>query len=69
MISELASYEMDLLDDMQNKKNEIELSKVKLEQDREKLATIKANQSKTATILENTKTVRENFISKLSDNF
>ena len=67
MISELASYEMDLLDDMQNKKNEIELSKVKLEQDREKLATIKANQSKTATILENTKTVRENFISKLSD--
>ena len=67
LISELASYEMDLLDDMQNKKNEIELSKVKLEQDREKLATIKANQSKTATILENTKTVRENFISKLSD--
>lgn len=67
LISELASYEMDLLDDMQTKKDEIELSKMKLEQDREQLATIKANQSKTATILENTKTVRENFISKLSD--
>ena len=67
LISELASYEMDLLDDMQAKKDEIELSKQKLEQDREQLATIKANQTKTATILENTKTVRENFISKLSD--
>lgn len=67
LISELASYEMDLLDDMQAKKDEIELSKTKLEQDKEQLATIKANQTKTATILENTKTVRENFISKLSD--
>ncbi len=67
LISELASYEMDLLDDMQAKKKDIELSKIKLEQDREQLATIKANQSKTATILENTKSVRENFISKLSD--
>ena len=67
LISELASYEMDLLDEMQTKKDEIELSKTKLEQDREQLATIKANQTKTATILENTKTVRENFISKLSD--
>ena len=67
LISELASYEMDLLDDMQAKKDEIELSKTKLEQDKEQLAIIKANQTKTATILENTKTVRENFISKLSD--
>ena len=67
LISELASYEMDLLDDMQAKKKDIELYKKKLEQDREQLATIKANQSKTATILENTKSVRENFISKLSD--
>lgn len=67
LISELASYEMDLLDDMQARKDEIQLSKTKLEQDREQLATIKANQSKTATILENTKSVRQNFISKLSD--
>ena len=67
LISELASYEMDLLDDMQEKKENIELSKQKLEQNRENLATIKANQSKTATILENTKSVRQNFISRLSD--
>ena len=67
LISELASYEMDLLDDMQARKDEIQASKTKLEQDREQLATIKANQSKTATILENTKSVRQNFISKLSD--
>ena len=62
LISELASYEMDLLDDMQAKKKDIELSKMKLEQDREQLATIKANQSKTATILENTKSVRERLL-------
>ena len=67
LISEIASYEMDLLDDMQAKKQEIETSKAKLEQDKENLATIKSNQTKTATVLENTKTVRENFISKLSD--
>lgn len=66
-ITEMASYEMDLLDDMQQKKEEIVKSKKQLEKNKEKLATIKANQTKTATILANTKSVRENFIAKLSD--
>ncbi len=67
LISELASYEMDLLDDMQKRKDEIELSKQKLENNKENLAQIKANQMKTATVLENTKSVRENMVSKLSE--
>ena len=67
LISELASYEMDLLDDMQTRKDEIELSKQKLETNKENLAQIKANQMKTATVLENTKSVRENMVSKLSE--
>ena len=67
LISELASYEMDLLDDMQAKKDEINLSKEKLENDKKSLSEIKANQTKTARVLENTKSVRENLIAKLSD--
>ena len=67
LISELASYEMDLLDDMQAKKDEINLSKEKLENDKKSLSDIKANQTKTARVLENTRSVRENLIAKLSD--
>lgn len=67
LITELATKDTELLEDMQGKKEEIELAKNKLEKDREQLGNIKVNQTKTAKILENTKTVRENYISKLSD--
>ena len=66
-LSEIAKYENELLLDIQSRKKEIELEKEKLANNQEQLATIKANQTKTARILENTKTVRENFIAKLSD--
>ena len=67
LITELANSQVELLEDMQNKKNEIQQSKEKLDKNKEDLAVIKANQTKTATVLANTNTVRENFISKLSD--
>ncbi len=67
LITELATYDAELLEEMQTKKEEIEQSKKKLDETSEQLAVIKANQTKTAKVLENTKTVRENFISKLSD--
>ena len=67
LITELANSQVELLEDMQNKKNEIQQSKEKLDKNKEDLAVIKANQTKTAIVLANTKTVRENFISKLSD--
>lgn len=67
LITEIASYDTELLEDMQNQKNEIESEKKKLDDTQEQLATIKANHTKTAKILENTKTVRQNFIAKLSD--
>ena len=66
-VTELATYDTELLEDMESKKNEIELSKNKLEKNKEQLSIIKQNQTKTAKILENTKIVRESFISKLSD--
>ena len=67
LITELAKHDTELLEDMQSKKNEIQKSKDRLENDKKELGIIKANQSKTAKILENTKTVRENYISKLSN--
>lgn len=67
LVTELVEYDKLLLEDMEEKKHEIELSKEKLSKEQEELATIKANQTKTAKIVENTKTVRENFIAKLSE--
>lgn len=67
LITELATKDTELLEEMQQKKEKIENSKKKIENSKEQLATMKTNQTKTAKILENTKTVRESFISKLSD--
>lgn len=67
LITELASYDTELLEDMKAQKDEIELDKSKLDSTQEEYATIKQNQTKTAKILENTKSVRENYIAKLSD--
>ena len=67
LIAELTTYDADLLEDMKEKKDSVELSKKKLDNEKEQLVTIKQNQTKTARILENTKVVRENYISKLSD--
>lgn len=67
LITELAKNDTELLEDMQTRKNNIQKAKNKLENDKKELGAIKANQSKTAKILENTKTVRENYISKLSN--
>ena len=67
LITELVDNDKQLLDEMESKKHEIEISKKKLDNEREELATIKANQTKTAKIIENTKTVRENFVAKLSE--
>lgn len=66
LITELAKQDIELLEDMQSKKDNIKKNRKQLEDKKQELATIKANQSKTARILENTKIVRENYISKLS---
>ena len=67
LVTELATYDTELLEEMQSKKDEIEKSKKQIEDAQNQLGTIKENQTKTAKVLENTKTVRENFVSKLSD--
>lgn len=67
LITELASYDTQLLEDMEAQKDGIELEKEKLDNKKEQYATMKQNQMKTAKILENTKVIRENYVSKLSD--
>ncbi len=67
LITEIASVDKDLLDEVESEKKEIELSKQKLEKNQETLATALQTQTKTATVLQNTKALRENYISRLSD--
>ena len=67
LITELATYETELLEEMQTKKDEIEKNKKELQKNKEELSTIKTNQTKTTKVLENTKTVRQSFIAKLSE--
>lgn len=67
LITELANYDTELLEDIKVQKDKIEITKKSLDKKKEQYATIKQNQTRTAKILENTKSVRENYISKLSD--
>lgn len=67
LITELAEYDTTLLNDMKEQKDRIELDKAKLDNTQNQLSIIKANAQKTEKVLENTKSVRENFIAKLSD--
>ena len=67
LITELATRDSELLEEMQTKKEIIEKSKEEIDYKQNNLSIIKANQTKTAKILENTKIVRQNFIEKLSE--
>ena len=67
LITEVTSYDTDLLEDMKKQKDEIETKKDKLDSSKKQLAGIKENQLKTSRIMESTKAVRENFITQLSE--
>ena len=67
LITEITSVDKDLLDEVEKEKKDIELAKQKLENNQKSLATALQTQTKTATVLQNTRTLRENYISRLSD--
>ena len=67
VISQMAEYDEDLLQDIGNKKKEIDTSKQKLENEKNELATIIENQTRTTRTLQNTKKIRESFVERLSD--
>ena len=66
VISEIAEADNDLLNSIGDKKDEIELSKKTLDKEKENLAALVETQQRTSKILQNTKTIRENYVSKLS---
>lgn len=67
LITEIAAYDTELLESVSEKKDTIDVEMEKLNKQKEELASVKQNQLKTSTILQNTKTLRESYISKLSD--
>ena len=67
LITEIASYDMDLLEEMEDKKRVIDTAMQKLQNSKEELDTALQTQLKTSKILENTKKLRENYVAKLSE--
>lgn len=67
LITEISKLDNDVLTQLEEKKENIDKQKQKLENEKTELATIVNNQTVEKTTLENAKTMREVFISKLSD--
>ena len=67
VISEIAEADNDLLTSIGDKKDEIELKKRTLDKEKENLAALVETQQRTSKILQNTKIIRENYVSKLSE--
>lgn len=67
IITELAELDNDLINELEQKKKTIDLSRQRLENEKEELATIIENQTRVSRTLQNTKKLRESFIAKLSD--
>ncbi len=67
IITELAEIDTNLLNELEGKRNKIELGRKKLENEKKELAIIAENQTRLARTLQNTKMLRENFMQKLSE--
>lgn len=66
LVTELVSYDYNLLETVESEKKEIENSKAQLDKTKEEAVLALQNHTKTARILENTKILRQQYISKLS---
>ena len=67
VITQLTEIDENLLTELETKKKTVDLTRQKLENEKEELATIVENQTRTTRTLQNTKKMRESFIEKLSD--
>ena len=66
LITELAAYDTDLLELVNNQIKQIDETKQNLDEEKAGLEKEKSNQQKTQIALENTKLLRQNYIEKLS---
>ena len=67
LITELASYDTQLLEEVETQKNIIEEQNRILNEQKEQMSESKQTQIKTSKILQNNKTLREHYISQLSE--
>ena len=67
LVSELTEYDTNLLETVDKEKKAIEEQKAKLDKHKEELEEKRKVQVKTQVILENSKLLRQNFLSKLSE--
>ncbi|MBQ3145582.1 MAG: peptidoglycan DD-metalloendopeptidase family protein [Clostridia bacterium] len=67
LIGEIAKYDSELLENIENQKIQIENIKLQLEEKQENIKTVKKNKEKTTIALENAKVIRNSYINKLTD--
>ncbi len=66
LIGEIARYDNELLEDIEEQKNEIENAKLLLEEKQKNIKTVKKNKEKRTIALENSKIIRNSYIDKLT---
>lgn len=67
LIGEIAKYDTQLLENIENQKIQIENIKKTLEEKQANIKTVKKNKEKTTIALENAKVIRNSYINKLSE--
>ena len=67
LIGEIAKYDNNLLENIEEQKKQIESAKFLLEEKKKNLNVLKKNKEKTAIALENSKVIRNSYISRLSE--
>ena len=67
MISEIAEYDTELLDQMEKNKNEIKAAKDSLEESKEQVETIKANKKATQDSLKASQATKQGYVNELSE--
>ncbi len=67
MISEIAEYDSDLLDQMEKNKNEIQIAKENLETSKEQVEAVKQSKQATANSLKVSQTTKQEYVNQLSE--
>lgn len=67
LVSELATYDAELLEKIQNEKEEIQKTKESLEVNKQEVTTTKASKQKVTTQLQQSKNEKSNYVAKLSE--
>ncbi len=67
LITELVEYDNELIEEVETKKNEIEITKAKLEKEETEVKLIKSKREQTTVILQNAITMQKNEVAKLNE--